>query len=54
MWESRGAWDDVERLGTDLLESGPDRPGVEYIHLGLALVAAFRGERKRPGGTWTG
>ncbi len=49
VWEYTGAWDDVERLGTDLLESGPERPGVEYIHLGLALVAAFRGDAQAAG-----
>ena len=49
VWEYTGAWDDVERLGTELLESGPERPGVEYIHLGLALVAAFRGDAQVAG-----
>jgi tetratricopeptide (TPR) repeat protein len=47
VWEYTGAWDDLERLGGDLLEGGRERPGAEYLHLGLALLAAVRGDVQR-------
>jgi hypothetical protein len=43
VWEYAGAWDDLERLGTELLDAARERPGAEYLHLELALVAASRG-----------
>jgi class 3 adenylate cyclase/predicted ATPase len=49
VWEYTGAWAELEQLGVDMLEGGPERPGVEYIHLGLALLAAFRGEAQTAG-----
>ncbi len=49
VWEYTGAWDELEQLGVDMLEGGPERPGVEYIHLGLALLAAFRGDAQTAG-----
>jgi tetratricopeptide (TPR) repeat protein len=45
VWYYTGKWDDVQQLGTELLE-GPsrERPGAEYVRLGLTLVSALRGE----------
>ena len=45
VWHYTGEWDELERLGTELLD-GPsrERPGAEYLHLGLALQSALRGE----------
>ncbi|MGH2887634.1 MAG: ATP-binding protein, partial [Solirubrobacteraceae bacterium] len=43
VWEYAGAWDDLERLGIELLNAARERPGAEYLHLELALVAASRG-----------
>ena len=43
-WEYSGAWDQAERLGIDLLEVARERPGAEYLHLELALLAAARGD----------
>ncbi len=40
-----GAWDELERLGSELLDDqARDRPGAEYLHLGLTLLNALRGE----------
>jgi class 3 adenylate cyclase/tetratricopeptide (TPR) repeat protein len=44
VWEYAGTWDELERLGIELLEAAPERPGAEYLHLGLALLAAARGD----------
>jgi class 3 adenylate cyclase/tetratricopeptide (TPR) repeat protein len=44
VWEYSGAWDQAERLGVDLLEGAPERPGAEYLHLELTLLAAARGD----------
>jgi class 3 adenylate cyclase/tetratricopeptide (TPR) repeat protein len=43
VWEYAGTWDDLERLGVELLDAAPERPGAEYLHLDLALLAASRG-----------
>jgi class 3 adenylate cyclase/tetratricopeptide (TPR) repeat protein len=47
VWEFAGAWDDLQRLGVDLLEGAPERPGAEYLHLELALLATSRGDMTR-------
>ncbi len=39
-----GAWDDAEGLGLELLDGAPERPGAEYLHLELLLLAAGRGD----------
>jgi class 3 adenylate cyclase/tetratricopeptide (TPR) repeat protein len=44
VWENEGEWDELERLGTELLERTTDRPGAEPLHLELGMVAAFRGD----------
>jgi hypothetical protein len=44
VWEYSGAWNQAERLGVDLLEGAPERPGAEYLHLELTLLAAARGD----------
>ena len=48
-WEFAGRWDDLEHLGEDLLagQAPHDRPGREYLHLGLASLAALRGETQK-------
>ena len=46
-WEYAGAWDELERLGVDLLDASPARPGAEYVHLELALLATSRGNISR-------
>jgi tetratricopeptide (TPR) repeat protein len=43
-WQDAGEWDEVQRLGTELLEPSHDRPVAEILHLELATVAAFRGD----------
>jgi len=43
-WEYAGAWDDLERLGIELLDAARERPGAEPLHLELALLATARGE----------
>jgi tetratricopeptide (TPR) repeat protein len=43
-WEYTGAWDDVERLGFELLDGSSERPGAETLHLELALLTAARGD----------
>ncbi len=44
VWEHAGAWDDVERLGVELLDAARERPGAEALHLELVLLAASRGD----------
>jgi class 3 adenylate cyclase/tetratricopeptide (TPR) repeat protein len=44
VWEYSGDWDDLESLGTELLAGSGDRPGAEYLHLELGIVAALRGQ----------
>ena len=45
VWHYTGEWDELERLGTELLDGqSRERPGAEYLHLGLALQSALRGE----------
>jgi len=46
-WEYAGAWDDLERLGIELLDGAPERPGAEYLHLALTLLATLRGNIPR-------
>ncbi len=43
VWEYSGAWDELERLGTELLAQSDDRPGAEMLHFELGILAAFRG-----------
>ena len=45
VWHYTGEWDKLEQLGTELLEGqSRERPGAEYLHLGLTLLSAHRGE----------
>ena len=44
VWEDAGEWDELERLGAELLVNSDDRPSAEILHLELAVVAAFRGQ----------
>ena len=44
VWEYGGDWDPAEALGVELLDAARDRPGAEYLHLELALLAAGRGD----------
>ncbi|MBV9416734.1 MAG: hypothetical protein JO363_17255, partial [Solirubrobacterales bacterium] len=44
VWEDSGKWDELERLGAELLEESDDRPGAEMLHFALGMVAAFRGK----------
>jgi tetratricopeptide (TPR) repeat protein len=44
VWGDRGDWDELKRLGTELLAHAEDRPGAEMLHFELGLLAAFRGE----------
>ena len=45
VWYYTGEWDDLQQLGTELLDGqSRERPGAEYVHLGLTLVSALRGE----------
>ncbi|MBV9604799.1 MAG: hypothetical protein JO027_06820, partial [Solirubrobacterales bacterium] len=45
LWEYTGAWDEMERLGAELLdEKGHERPGAADLHSALAMLAAVRGE----------
>jgi class 3 adenylate cyclase/tetratricopeptide (TPR) repeat protein len=40
-----GRWDEINRLGTDLLHDNEDRPGLEDLHHRLAMLYALRGEK---------
>jgi tetratricopeptide (TPR) repeat protein len=43
-WRYTGAWDELEGLGAELLNAqARDRPGAEYVHLGVAMLSALRG-----------
>ena len=44
VWEYSGDWDELESLGAGLLEQSADRPGAEYVHLEMGILAALRGE----------
>ena len=44
VWEYSGDWDELESLGAELLAGSGDRPGAEYLHLELGIVAALRGQ----------
>ncbi|HUJ33944.1 MAG TPA: adenylate/guanylate cyclase domain-containing protein [Solirubrobacteraceae bacterium] len=44
VWEYSGDWDKLEALGADLLARAGERPGAEYLHLELAILAALRGQ----------
>jgi hypothetical protein len=44
VWEDAGEWDELERLGSELLAHTSDRPVAEILHFELAMVAAFRGD----------
>ncbi|HSC02830.1 MAG TPA: adenylate/guanylate cyclase domain-containing protein [Solirubrobacteraceae bacterium] len=39
-----GEWDELQRLGTELLAGSDARPGAEPLHFELAMLAAFRGD----------
>ena len=60
VWGYAGAWEDLERLGIELLDAAHERPGAEPLHLELALLAAARGDvrgaREHLGGmtSWRG
>ena len=43
VWEYSGEWDELERLGTELLAQSDDRPGAEMLHFELGVLDAFRG-----------
>jgi class 3 adenylate cyclase/predicted ATPase len=43
-WENAGEWDDLQRLGTELLAGSDARPGAEPLHFELAILAALRGD----------
>jgi class 3 adenylate cyclase/tetratricopeptide (TPR) repeat protein len=45
-WESTGEWDELERLGIELLGPSDDRPNSEPLHFELGILAAFRGDRE--------
>ena len=45
-WEYAGAWEEVERLGLELLEGARERPGAVDLHFELALVTAARGDTR--------
>jgi tetratricopeptide (TPR) repeat protein len=42
--EYDGDWDRVEKVGVELLDGARERPGAEYLHLELVLLAAVRGD----------
>jgi class 3 adenylate cyclase/predicted ATPase len=44
VWEDAGEWDELQRLGTELLAHSDDRPGADMLHFQLGMVAAFRGD----------
>ena len=44
VWEFSGEWDELVRLGTELLRQSEDRPGSEMLDFELGMVAAFRGD----------
>jgi tetratricopeptide (TPR) repeat protein len=46
VWEDAGEWDELERLGSELLAHASDRPVAEILHFELAMVAAFRGDNE--------
>jgi class 3 adenylate cyclase/tetratricopeptide (TPR) repeat protein len=39
-----GRWDEAEQLATEVLDGFEDRPGVEFVHYGLAILRTRRGE----------
>jgi hypothetical protein len=39
-----GRWDEVHRLGTELLHDNENRPGAEDVHHRLAMLHALRGD----------
>jgi tetratricopeptide (TPR) repeat protein len=43
-WENAGEWDELQRLGTELLAGSDARPGAEPLRLELAVLAALRGD----------
>jgi class 3 adenylate cyclase/tetratricopeptide (TPR) repeat protein len=43
-WENAGEWDELQRLGTELLTQADGRPAAELLHFELGMVAAFRGD----------
>jgi class 3 adenylate cyclase/tetratricopeptide (TPR) repeat protein len=44
VWEEAGEWDELERLGTELLAQSTARPGAEILHFELGIAAARRGD----------
>ena len=44
VWADAGEWDELQRLGTELLANTDERPGAEILRFQLGLVAAFRGQ----------
>ncbi len=43
-WENAGEWDELQRLGAELLAGSSDRPAAEPLHFELAILAALRGD----------
>jgi class 3 adenylate cyclase/predicted ATPase len=43
-WENAGEWDELERLGAELLGGSDARPSAEPLHFELAMLAGFRGD----------
>jgi tetratricopeptide (TPR) repeat protein len=43
-WLDAGQWDDLQRLGAELLGQADDRPTAEILHFELGIVAALRGD----------
>ena len=48
VWEYTGAWDELEQLGVDMLEGGPERPGVDTSISAWPCSPPFAGKRKPP------
>jgi tetratricopeptide (TPR) repeat protein len=48
-WENAGEWDELQRLGTELLAGSDARPAAEPLHVELAILAALRGDIKTAG-----
>jgi tetratricopeptide (TPR) repeat protein len=46
VWEYAGEWDEIERLGAQLLGQSGDRPGADELHLELGILAALRGQAR--------
>ncbi len=45
VWHYTGEWEELEQLGAELLDGqSRERPGAEYLHLGLTLQSVLRGD----------